>query len=402
MNKGEVLVKVENLSKKFCKDLKLSLAYGMQDVARELMGKSSKEGLRKNEFWAVNNVNFEIRRGECVGFAGHNGAGKSTLLKVLNGLIKPDKGSVTIYGRVAALIELGAGFNPILTGRENIYNNASVLGFSKKEIDEKLEQIIDFSEIREFIDAPVQTYSSGMKVRLGFSVAAQMEPDVLIVDEVLAVGDIGFRIKCLNRISELLKTCAVIFVTHSMPQIGRVCTHIANMTKGEIKYWGTDIGYGISLYQEGFKKEKSTLIGSGIEILDFNLNGVSGINHKIEYNKNIEIQLRVRNTSAYNNFFFNLIIMDANMNNVAMVSSRGIDSDKFKEVESDFYKFQVSFKSFLTLGKFSANLVFVEEIESSDYKHGIIFCNFRSYLNLEVVNAPLLGVTPIEFIGEWS
>jgi lipopolysaccharide transport system ATP-binding protein len=189
---GEILIKAENVSKKFSKDLKRSLYYGVLDVFSGIKGSDKKRELRKDEFWAVRDVSFEVRRGECLGLIGHNGAGKSTLLKMLNGLIKPDEGKITMHGKVGALIELGAGFNPILTGRENIYNNAAVIGFSKKEIDAKFDEIVAFSEIEEFLDMPVQNYSSGMKVRLGFAIAAQMEPDVLIIDEVLAVGDLGF------------------------------------------------------------------------------------------------------------------------------------------------------------------------------------------------------------------
>lgn len=162
----EVLVKVEGLGKKFCKDLKTSLWYGLKDLVTGMRGNRGERQLRPKEFWAVKDVSFELRRGECLGLIGHNGAGKSTLLKVLNGLINPDAGKVTIKGRVGALIELGAGFNPILTGRENIYNNGAVLGFSRQEIDEKLNDIIAFAELEEFIDMPVQNYSSGMKVRL--------------------------------------------------------------------------------------------------------------------------------------------------------------------------------------------------------------------------------------------
>ena len=181
----------------------------------------------------MKDVSFELKRGECLGLIGPNGAGKSTLLKMLNGLIKPDKGRITMHGRVGALIELGAGFKPILTGRENIYVNGSVLGFTKKEIDKKLDAIINFAELDEFIDTPVQNYSSGMKVRLGFAVAAQMEPDVLMIDEVLAVGDAAFRTKCIQVIAEIAKKSAIIFVSHTMPLIGRMSSKAMLMVRGE-------------------------------------------------------------------------------------------------------------------------------------------------------------------------
>ena len=260
---AEVLVKVEGLSKKFCKDLKTSLWYGVKDLVSGITGSQANRPLRDKEFWAVKDISFELRRGECLGLIGHNGAGKSTLLKILNGLINPDEGSVTMRGRVGALIELGAGFNPILTGRENIYNNGAVLGFTRKEIDAKVEEIIDFSEIKEFIDMPVQNYSSGMKVRLGFAVAAQMEPDVLIIDEVLAVGDAGFRYKCLNAIGKLMKSAAVIFVTHSMPQIYRICSDIMLMNRGESIIQSKDLGKGIDKYFEMSNDGEVQIAGTG-------------------------------------------------------------------------------------------------------------------------------------------
>jgi len=243
---NEVLVRVEGVSKKFCRSLKRSLWYGLCDIAGELSpkrreargtrqeveGHGEETGLRDGEFWAVNDVSFELRRGECLGLIGHNGAGKTTLLKMLNGLIKPDAGKITMRGRVGALIALGAGFNPILTGRENIYINASVLGLSKKEIDGKIDEIIDFAEIGEFIDTPVQNYSSGMSVRLGFAVASSLSPDVLILDEVLAVGDIGFVIKCLNRVRRLTANAAVIFVSHNMQLVSSFCSRVIYMQRG--------------------------------------------------------------------------------------------------------------------------------------------------------------------------
>ncbi len=234
-DESDVLIKAENVSKKFCRSLKKSLWYGMKDMAAELAGGSRQHNqLRKDEFWAVNDISFELKRGECLGLLGRNGAGKTTLLKMLNGLVKPDKGQITIHGRVGALIALGAGFNPILTGRENIYVNASVLGLTKREIDEKVEEIIEFSGIRAFIDTPVQNYSSGMQVRLGFAVATALDPDVLLLDEVLAVGDAEFRAKCYNRVAKLMRRSAVIFVTHSMEHIGQICTDALFLANGSI------------------------------------------------------------------------------------------------------------------------------------------------------------------------
>jgi ABC-type polysaccharide/polyol phosphate transport system ATPase subunit len=189
--------------------------------------------LRDGEFWAIKDVSFEVRRGEALGLIGRNGAGKTTLLRSLNGLIKPDAGRVEIRGRVGALIALGAGFNPILSGRENIYINASVLGLSAREIDAKLEAIIDFAELDEFIDAPVQSYSSGMQVRLGFAVAAYLEPEIMLVDEALAVGDARFQKKCFDRIQFMQSQgTAFIVVSHNPYQIETLCQKVAVMHKG--------------------------------------------------------------------------------------------------------------------------------------------------------------------------
>ncbi|WMI65835.1 ABC transporter ATP-binding protein [Aestuariibaculum sp. YM273] len=262
----EVLVRVEGVSKKFAKSLKRSLLYGVQDVLYGISRKAQDKSLRKDEFWAVNHVSFELRRGECLGLIGHNGAGKSTLLKILNGLINPDTGTVTIKGRVGALIELGAGFNPILTGRENIYNNGAILGLTREEINAKVEAIIDFAEIREFIDMPVQHYSSGMKVRLGFAVAAQLEPDVLIIDEVLAVGDMGFIMKCFKTIDNLLSSTAIIYVSHNMPTVSRLCNHIILMDKGKSIFYGDNVGKAIDLYYSSFTDNISHVVYSNNSI----------------------------------------------------------------------------------------------------------------------------------------
>jgi lipopolysaccharide transport system ATP-binding protein len=205
--------------------------------------------LRDGEFLAVDNVSFELKRGDCLGLIGRNGAGKTTLLKMLTGLIKPDVGRIEMHGRIGALIALGAGFNPILSGRENIYINGSILGLSKKEIDSKIDEIIDFAEINDFIDSPVQSYSSGMQVRLGFAVATTLDPDVLILDEVLAVGDAGFRHKCYSRIGRLQRNAAVIFVSHSMEFVAQICNRVLHLQPGRAVLY-SDVTNGVAAYLE--------------------------------------------------------------------------------------------------------------------------------------------------------
>ncbi|WP_319525633.1 polysaccharide ABC transporter ATP-binding protein [uncultured Desulfosarcina sp.] len=271
---ADTLIKVEGLSKKFCRDLKKSLWYGMKDLGREILGRphGGKGGLRSDEFWAVNDVSFELKRGECLGLIGRNGAGKTTLLRMLNGLIKLDRGRIEMRGRLGALIALGAGFNPILTGLENIYINAAILGLRKSQVDSKLDDIIDFSELGEFIDMPVQSYSSGMSVRLGFSVAAILiQPDILFLDEVLAVGDIGFTIKCLNAVRGLSQHSAVVFVSHNMQYISDFCTRVMVLNRGKVILDAANPADGIDCYYS-LMDQRFKVSGTGeAEILDINL-----------------------------------------------------------------------------------------------------------------------------------
>lgn len=230
---SQVLLSVKEVSKKFCRDLKRSLLYGVQDIASEVVGTREKsQRLRQKEFWALKDVSFELRRGEALGLVGANGSGKTTLLRIISGLIKPDSGSVEVKGRVAPLIALGAGFIPILTGRENIYANMSILGLSKKEIDERFQDVIDFAEIGDAIDAPVQSYSSGMAARLGFASAIHTDPDILLIDEVLAVGDIKFKSKCHRRLHELRQNgTSFVLVSHQPQSILNVCNQAVYLLK---------------------------------------------------------------------------------------------------------------------------------------------------------------------------
>ncbi len=400
----ETLIKVENLSKKFCKDLKTSLWYGVKDLASGLSGNRNERELRPKEFWAVKDISFELRRGECLGLIGHNGAGKSTLLKILNGLINPDAGKVTIRGRVGALIELGAGFNPILSGRENIYNNGAILGFTRKEIDSKVEEIIDFAEIREFIDMPVQNYSSGMKVRLGFAVAAQMEPDVLIIDEVLAVGDIGFRMKCLTKIGSLLSKTAVIFVSHTMPQISRISNKILLLEKGNTLVYSNNISLGIERYYDSFNDLDQVIGGTGdIQIVNFNV--FDNANNLLLENEGIPV------LNFYEKYILNLKLKANNQINKFEVHYSFIDKDS---------KIVATLYSYLSEEPFTANGIFniaaiIDNINLGPglYKVGIAINEVREeggngqvYLfnsnigSIKIIGIPT-GLAPIQFIAEW-
>ncbi|MEB2784741.1 ABC transporter ATP-binding protein [Algoriphagus persicinus] len=209
-------------------------------------------------FWALKDINFEVKQGEVLGIIGKNGAGKSTLLKILSQIAEPTAGRIEIHGRVASLLEVGTGFHPELSGRDNIYMNGTILGMSKQEIDSKLEEIIDFSGVEKFIDTPVKFYSSGMKVRLGFSVAAHLDPEILIIDEVLAVGDFEFQEKCLGKIKSISKydRRTVIFVSHNLGAVSNLCTRGILLTNGAISGIG-EISQILNQYLDGNEAKSS-------------------------------------------------------------------------------------------------------------------------------------------------
>jgi ABC-type polysaccharide/polyol phosphate transport system ATPase subunit len=236
---AERLVTADCVSKKYCRDFRKSLRYALVDVARGIFPPRDLSVLREDEFWAVKDVSFVLRRGDSLGLIGHNGAGKSTLLKMLTGQRTPTAGSIVTRGRVVALAELGLGFDPVLTGRENAYVNASVLGVPRGKLKPVINAIIDFAGLREFIDSSVQTYSSGMKARLGFAVAAHLNPDILLVDEVLAVGDLNFRCKCVKHMLGFLRGGgSMIVVAHDPSLIQVICNRCLAMEKGRVIFDG--------------------------------------------------------------------------------------------------------------------------------------------------------------------
>lgn len=407
---SEVLVKVENVSKKFCRDLKRSLWYGVKDISSELFGAKKNGQLRPKEFWAVDDVSFELRRGECLGLIGHNGAGKSTLLKMLNGLIKPDKGRITMKGRIGALIELGAGFNPILTGRENIYNNGAVLGFSKKEIDAKFDAIVDFAEIGEFIDTPVQNYSSGMKVRLGFAVAAQMEPDVLIIDEVLAVGDLGFRIKCFNEIYKIIEKAAVILVSHSMPQVAQVCRTGMVMNNGKTLFEPGKVSDAIVCYYNLFGNDEVNTEGSHRgKIKGFKIgNGEQVLEYWAEESKT---QPSIVFDHANYMFFEVTLQLDLGVRKFAMIISiSDVDQKVVSQIkpseelfvnDGQLMKLRARVDSLLlNTGNYTVSVHVYNDSNSVD--RGEIVIGIRNIVKFSIKKDRFVGAAPILYESKWK
>ena len=404
---NEILVEVKNVSKKFSRSLKRGMWYGLKDVAGSMLGrKGNRTTLRNDEFWAVRDINFQLRRGECLGLIGRNGAGKSTLLKMLNGLIRPDEGSITIRGKVGALIELGAGFNPILTGRENIYVNGQVLGFSKKEIDSKLKDILDFAEIGEFIDSPIQNYSSGMKVRLGFAIAAQMEPDVLIIDEVLAVGDLGFVLKCFNTIDNLMGKTAVIFVSHGMPQVSRICSAIMLMEKGQSIFHGNDVSKGIDMYYSKFENRSGRHVifdrdqDAIFEKIEFgkeaeNQNGIYCVNHL----EDLVMNIHLRTKETIPTPFLAITIFDKEQRAVGVCQAEnGLNEKNIVKKENGYIHFQTQ----LTIPRINLSKgVYMVSFT--------VFENYRAKPILRLQSVTTFQVSsksdvwpPVEFEGFWS
>ena len=230
---SKTAIEVDNVSMKF------NLSREKVDSLKDYIFKPIKREIQYNEFWALKNVSFSVEKGDRVGILGLNGAGKSTLLKVISGVFKPTEGHVDKHGKMVPLLELGAGFDPQYTGKENIYLYGAMLGYTKKFIDSKYDEIVEFSELQKFMDVPVKNYSSGMKSRLGFSIATVVEPKILILDEVLSVGDAKFRKKSEKKIMSMFDSgVTVLFVSHSLEQVQRLCNKAMILEKGKLIAYG--------------------------------------------------------------------------------------------------------------------------------------------------------------------
>lgn len=415
MNSDTVLT-VNNVSKKFCRNLKRSMAYGILDLSKNLFGiKQDSSALRKDEFWALNDVSFDLKRGDALALIGKNGSGKSTLLRVINGIFPPDKGTVQFRGRMSALIALGAGFHPHMTGRENIYLNAAILGMKKSEIHKKVDEIIAFAEIEEFIDSPVSSYSSGMRVRLGFSIAIQCDPDILVIDEVLAVGDIGFKSKSYNAITKIIDRAAVVFVSHSMSHVGRLCNRGLLLERGRVQMISDNIIEVIDAYIEKFDYEGPEIVSTGKDrLLGIAMRNSDHLSPDpfpeeigtakspiiaIEFGKPVVIALKVDLDPSIEFFSITYSILDLQQNLIAQCFSATEavcfeNPNKPMTIKTTIHPFN------LKRGRYSLKVQLVENPGREHASKNIAI--YKQIVQFQICSDPYLGPASVQLDGKWT
>lgn len=393
---SDTVIRVENLSKKFILGHKQQERY---TTLRDVIVNSTKGLLRpfrreklntrnsQDDFWALKDISLEIKQGERIGIIGRNGAGKSTLLKVLSRITEPTKGRIKINGRVASLLEVGTGFHPELTGRENIFLNGAILGMSKEEIKRKFDEIVAFAEVEKFLDTPVKHYSSGMYVRLAFAVAAHLEPEILIVDEVLAVGDVKFQKKCLGKMEDVTKTDGktLIFVSHDMTAIQNLCSSVIHLNNGKV------VGIGEA------SKQIENYLNLEKEQLGLNLNRVINLSStlklkKLNFNPNplissdsvkFEIQIDAQETTNVSDL------------QILIYSPMGVRAASMDLRASD-KPYRIEANESLLLSGLIKSLPLVE----GDYNIGIyinsssVHSDFYDLSKISVTNKPIEGYIP--------
>lgn len=362
---SKTVIKVDKLSKRYRLGFK-------EDQANTLIGQISQairspwDNLKRlrqlsrfgeedeSVFWALRDVSFEVKEGEVLGIIGKNGAGKSTLLKILSQITEPTSGKIEIHGRVASLLEVGTGFHPELSGRENIYMNGTILGMTRREIDSKLEEIIDFSGVEKFIDTPVKFYSSGMKVRLGFSVAAHLDPEILIVDEVLAVGDYEFQKKCLGKMEDVSKNQGrtVLFVSHNLGAVQKLCVKSLLLVNGKLEFFDTTSlvvkqylgGESSYIFTRSSKLEKSYYWIESIKILNNNYELENRLFHDLPFIISVYIDLVNKISETY----LLISILDSHSNKVFSAETLIKDAGDFNLLIKE---------NFLTRGDYSIQAI---------------------------------------------
>ena len=368
------IIKVNNISKKYnivhqkngssyitLRDVLTNFAKHPFKSAKNLM--KQKLGIGIEEFWALKDINFSVEKGEVLGIIGPNGAGKSTLLKILSQITPPTTGEIKIKGRIGSLLEVGTGFNPELTGRENVYLNGAILGMTKNEIEKKFDKIVEFSGVEKFIDTPVKRYSSGMKVRLGFAVAAHLEPDILLVDEVLAVGDAEFQKKCLGKMDEVTKTAGrtILFVSHNMAAIQNLCKRCVLLDRGKIKMIGGAkevIEKYLSAFSVGASKknlESCNKPDQKIKLLSIELKNGMDNRFCVSWTRPIELILEIEVKERVEQACF--VVWITTVENVLVFSTRHTDkSNNLWDLDRGKYKILIKIENMFRAGMYGINL----------------------------------------------
>jgi lipopolysaccharide transport system ATP-binding protein len=373
---SDVIIKVEGLGKKYTISHEKREGYtALRDVisnsVKGIVKRKQSDFVSKEDFWALKDVDFEVKRGETVGIIGRNGAGKSTLLKILSRITEPTHGRIELNGRIASLLEVGTGFHPELTGSENIFLNGAILGMSRAEIKRKFDEIVDFSGVEKFLDTPVKRYSSGMYVRLAFSVAAHLEPEILVVDEVLAVGDAEFQKKCLGKMDEVSKKDGrtILFVSHNVAAISQLCTTGILLLNGKIKKRGN-----ISEVIDSYMEHKNDLVAFEDRKLNKNVylksicleNCENDEVFEFKHDESIQVDLVFAGLEVNKNQYKALItILDSMKRKVFSAETN---------ITSDHLKLQIN-KNFLTRGRYSiTSIVYIPGIAQYDVVEDI--CEF--------------------------
>jgi len=356
---SDIVLKVENLWKQYrlgvvgASSLRedvgrwLAQLKGKEDPTLKVGETNDRENIKGEYVWALQDINFEIRQGEVVGIIGKNGAGKSTLLKILSKVTTPSKGNIKIKGRIASLLEVGTGFHPELTGRENIFLNGAILGMTKNDIRSKFDEIVDFSGIGKYIDTPVKRYSSGMYVRLAFAVAAHLEPEILIVDEVLAVGDADFQKKCLGKMQDVSQAGrTVLFVSHNMTSMRNLCSSGILLQNGKIAFAGAmektiecyiDNASNNPPYYENEKNLQKKLNIRKIEVLDIN----NKLTNEINYNDGFSVYIEYEITEALKNVVVWIQMETLDENIILASCNYDMLENEMEEKKAGLYKYQV-------------------------------------------------------------
>jgi lipopolysaccharide transport system ATP-binding protein len=381
----DAIITIEQLGKKYViahrteraryKTLRETMALKMRDVLNGWRARNGNNGAgeaAREEFWALRDISFDVKRGEVLGIIGRNGAGKSTLLKILSRITEPTHGEVRIRGRVASLLEVGTGFHPELTGRENIYLNGAILGMTKAEIKRKFDEIVAFSEVEKFLDTPVKRYSSGMYVRLAFAVAAHLEPEILIVDEVLAVGDFQFQKKCLGKMQDVAvkEGRTVLFVSHNLQAVRQLCSQSLVLERGQMAFHG-DLAVGINRYSGSEGGALNTIVdltdypgsrgSGGVRLLQVEFQDESGA-PALHVHRSGRLNVIVKFRIERDSYDFDLAMALVHVEGQRVFSE--LYSDQFTTLSLSLGEYQIQFSIPLRFLKLEAYFLVVAALEN--------------------------------------